>query len=178
MCSSELMKLLEFMQVLTKKYCWVFFSPKYFWLMNHTSLSILSPTWLWHRIQHSSCSGCWLIIFVLLGDFHKPWISLWAGKEGSWSASYHWHLLLLPADPGPLLSADSKLSPTHPRAGALGGQCPWQDSATTQDITIWALLQMPPLHSSFFPPTRCQIVENSKLSFSDSEKSPFSCDWI
>lgn len=102
------------------------FPPMYFCLMNHTSLLILSPTTLWHRIQHSSCCGCWLIIFVFLGDLHKPWISLWAGKEGSWSASYHWHLLLLAADPGTLLPAESRPSPTpaglshHPRHNYLG----------------------------------------------------------
>lgn len=148
----------------------VFPPPKFFWLMNHMSFSILSPTTMWHRIQHSSGCGCWLIIFVLLGDFHKLWISLWAGKEGSWSASYNWHLLLLPANPGTLLQLTP--SPHPPRAGALGGQRPWQDSTTTQGITIWALLQMPPFHSSFSPPTYCQIVENYQLSFSDSEKSP------
>lgn len=42
MCSSELMKLLEFMQVLTKKYCWVFFplSTSDWWII-HLSQSYL-----------------------------------------------------------------------------------------------------------------------------------------
>lgn len=92
----------------------VFFFFKYSWLMNRTSLSNLSPTTVWHGIQHLSCYGCWLILSVLRGVSHKPWISLWAGKGSSWSARYHWHLLLLPADPSVPPPA-APLALIHPR---------------------------------------------------------------
>lgn len=154
--NSEFTKLLKFMHVLTKKY-------SYFWLMNRKSLLILSATTVWHGIERLSCSGYWLILSVLLGDFHKPWMSLWAGMESRWSAGHHWPLLLLPADPQPSSS---------PGAAAQGrDDATWDGSATTKVTSSWRLLQMPQHYPSFSPPTFRWIRGNCKLGFSDSQKT-------
>lgn len=169
-CSSEFMKLLEFMHVLTEKYCWV--SPPSpntsDWWIIHLSQSYLPQLCGTEFSTHlavavgSSFLFCWGIFTS--PESHSELGGRAVGQQVTIGICSSFHQIL---------ACCSQLTPNpHPPQGwGSGGQCPWQDSATTQGITIWALLQMPPFHSPFSPPTYCQIVENYQLSFSDSEKN-------
>lgn len=169
-CSSEFMKLLEFVHVLTKKYCWVFCPLKTSdWWITHLWVNSIS-----HNIvaQNSALILLWLLAhhFCFAGAFSQA-LNLTLSWEAEQlvsklplasappsSRSWHTALIWLPAHP-PQGWGSGRAVPLvglshHPRHNHLG------------------TLQMPPFHS-FSPPTYCQIVENGKLSFSDSEKNPF-----
>lgn len=104
--------------------------------MNHTSLLILSPTTVWHRIQHLSCYGSWLILSVLLGHFHKV-ESLSemgrkaVGQQGTTDTYFSFQeIRVLPS------AAPCQLTSIH-GAGAQESNVTWHGLATTEVTSTW-----------------------------------------
>lgn len=88
---------------------------------SHVSLDLISHNCV---AQNSALVLPWLLAhpFCFARVFSQGWISLWAWKESSWSARYHWQLLLLPGDPCAAISCTLP-AVIHPQGWGSGGQC-------------------------------------------------------